>query len=272
MALPLLLHLFMGLAGFLQLRSVSVAWGEAIRTASEAPLNFAMVQAAAVGVIFIVGFRDRELPVGFLEAVHVRPLAGALVAVCFFAGVFLQLPLAEIANLVQEVWPISFEQLTHRYRLVNPTTWWGGVSALIALVLVAPVTEELLFRGWLLKELEDQYGARSALIWSSLLFGVAHLGHISAVLYATLGGLILGAVALRTRSTLASVAMHAGVNALPLLLPATVVRIPGFNTLDPHVEHISPWLVLVSVLGVIGMLLLIWRSPKSVSRNHDGDD
>ncbi len=266
MALPLLLRVFMGLAGFLQLRSVSVGWTEALRAASEAPLNFALVQAAAVGVIFIVGFRDRDLPDGFLDAVHVRPLAGALVALCFAAGLFLQLPLAELGNLVQEVWPISFEQLAHRYRLVNPTTWWEGLSALVALVLVAPVTEELLFRGWLLRELEGEYGPRRALVWSSLLFGFVHLAHVSSMLYATIGGLILGAVALRTRSTLSSVAMHAGVNALPLLLPASLVRIPGFNTLDPRVEHISPWLVLISLLGIVGMLALIWRSTTS-----DGD-
>lgn len=260
MALPLLSNLFMGLAGFLQLRSTSVGWNEALRTAAQAPLNFALVQAAAVGVIFVIAFRDKEPSDGFMEAVHVRPLAGSLVAACFIAGLFLQMPLAEVGNLVQELWPISFEQLARRFRLVNPTTWWGGMSALIALVLVAPVTEELLFRGWLMKELEAQYGAPKALIWSSVLFGAVHMAHPSSILYATLGGLVLGAVALRTRSTLGSIAMHAGVNALPLLLPPTLIRIEGFNTLDPQVEHISPWLVLLSVLLAVGMLAAIWRS------------
>jgi membrane protease YdiL (CAAX protease family) len=83
-----------------------------------------------------------------------------------------------------------------------------------------------------------------------------------AVLYATLGGLVLGAVALRTKSTLASIAMHAGVNALPLLLPATLMRIEGFNTLTQRVEHISWWLLLGSVAGAAAALSIVWRSTE----------
>ena len=242
LAVPLLNHLFMGLAGFLQLRSVSVTWGEAIRAAAQAPLNYALVQAASVGVLFIVAFPHKGRTDGFLDSVHVRPLVGGIAGLCFSAGAFLQLPFAEIGNLAQELWS-------------------GGVSALLALVLVAPVTEELLFRGWLLKDLQQQYGKLPALVWSSLLFGLVHI-EASAVIYATLAGLVLGAVALRTRSTLASIAMHAGVNALPLLLPVTLVRIEGFNTLDPEIVHISPWLLVVSLAGAFGAMLIVWRSTE----------
>jgi len=259
LAVPVLNQLFMALAGFLQLRTWSATWGEAVRTAAQAPLNYALVQAAGVGVIFIVAFPYRRREDGLLESVHVRPLIGGIVALCFIAGAFMQLPLAEIGNLVQEVWPVSFDELARRHRLVNPTTWWCGVSVLLALVLVAPITEELLFRGWLLQDLKEQYGTRRALVWSSLLFGLVHI-EPAAVLYATLGGLVLGAVALRTKSTLASIAMHAGVNALPLLLPATLIRIEGFNTLTQRVEHVPWWLLVVAVAATAGALAIVWRS------------
>lgn len=259
LAVPVLNHLFMGLAGFLQLRSWSATWGEAIRTASQAPLNYALVQAASVGVIFIVAFPHKRRDGGLLESVHVRPLIGGIVALCFIAGAFMQLPLAEVGNLAQEVWPVSFDELARRHRLINPRTWWGGISALLALVLVAPVTEELLFRGWLLPDLKEQYGETRGLLWSSALFGLAHI-EAAAVLYAALGGLVLGAVALRTKSTLASIAMHAGVNALPLLLPATLIRVEGFNTLGQQVEHISWWLLLLAGAGAAGALMIVWRS------------
>lgn len=249
----------MGLAGFLQLRSWTASWAEATHAAAQAPLNYALVQAASVGLIFIVAFPHRKREGGLLESVHVRPLIGGMVAICFLAGALMQLPLAELGNLVQEIWPLSFDELARRYRLINPTTWWGGFSALVALVLVAPVTEELLFRGWLLQDLKEQYGKRAALLWSSLLFGLVHI-QFSAILYATLGGLVLGAVALRTKSTLASIAMHAGVNALPLLLPATLIRIEGFNTLSQNVEHISVWLLAAALAGLVTTLTIIWRS------------
>ena len=265
MAVPLLNQVFMALAGFLQLRSVSVGWERAIRAGAEAPLNFALVQAASVGLIFFVAFPHRKRGTGFLEAVHVQPLVGGIAALCFAAGACLQLPLAEIGNLAQEVWPVSFDELARRHRLVNPTTWSSGVSALIALVLVAPVTEELLFRGWLLQDLKEEVGTAPALIWSSALFGMVHL-QPSAIVYATLAGLVLGAVALRTRSTLSSIAMHAGVNALPLLVPSALLRIRGFNTLDPHIEHIDPWILLLSVGGAAAALTVVWRSAGSSPR------
>ena len=86
MAVPLLNHLFMGLAGFLQLRSLSVGWGEAIHAAAQAPLNYALVQAASVGLIFIVAFPHRGRSESFLEAVHVRPLLGGIAGLCLSAG------------------------------------------------------------------------------------------------------------------------------------------------------------------------------------------
>jgi membrane protease YdiL (CAAX protease family) len=264
LAVPVLNRLFLGLAGFLQLRTLSASSHEAIRAAAQAPLNLALVQAASVGLVFIVAFPYKKREDGLLESVNVLPLAGSVVSLSFLAGALMQLPLAELGNLVQEVWPVSFEELQRRHRLVNPTTWWDGWSALFALVLVAPLTEELLFRGWLLQDLKDQYGQRKALLWSSLLFGLVHL-ELSAILYATLGGLVLGALALRTKSTLASIAMHAGVNALPLLLPASLLRIEGFNTLSQRVEHVSAWLLLVSTGALVALLAILWRATEESS-------
>lgn len=254
------MQLFLALAGFVQLRSWSGSWAEAVATAGDAPLNLALVQAAAAGVLFIVAFPGSAREGGLLESLDVRPLLGGIVALCFLAGAFMQLPLAEVGNLFQEVWPLSFDELARRYRLINPTSWWAGMSILVALVLVAPVTEELLFRGWLLQDLKEPFGKAPALVWSSMLFGLVHAGGgISAIIYATLGGLVLGAVALRTKSTLASIAMHAGVNSLPLLLPASLLRVEGFNTLSQHVEHISWWVLLLAIAGVAGTLSIVWR-------------
>ena len=255
---PALLQLFMLLAGFVQLRSFSVSLPEAAHAATQQPLNYALVPAAAVVVIFVIAYPHRGGDAGLLEALHVRPLLGGIVALCFIAGLFLQLPFAELGNLVQEVWPLSFDELARRHRLVNPTTWWGGITALLAIVIVAPVTEELLFRGWLMQDLQERYGATPALVWSSVLFGLVH--GPSGMLYATLGGFVLGAVALRTKSTLGSIATHAGVNALPLLLPVRIVRIEGFNTLSSKVEHISVWLLLLSLAGAGVALTMLWRA------------
>ncbi|MFW2386728.1 MAG: lysostaphin resistance A-like protein [Polyangiales bacterium] len=255
-----LLGVFMVLAGFIQLRSLSAPLHDAAEAAAQQPINFALVPAAACVVLFVIAFPRRRSDAGLLEAVHVRPLMGGIVAICFLGGACLQIPMAELGNLTQEIWPVSFDELARRHRFINPSTWWGGFSAMAALVLVAPVTEELLFRGWLLQDLKEQYGTKPALIWSSVLFGLVH--GVAAMPYATLGGLVLGAVALRTKSTLGSIGMHAGVNALPLLLPVSLVRIEGFNNLSEDTEHISWWIILLALFGVLGSLKLLWRATE----------
>jgi len=49
------------------------------------------------------------------------------------------------------------------------------------------------------------------------------------------------------------------------LLPATLVRVDGFNTLSPQVEHISWWLLAVSIGAAAGALTLVWRSTSDQS-------
>ncbi|MEM7138803.1 MAG: CPBP family intramembrane glutamic endopeptidase [Myxococcota bacterium] len=260
-SIPFLNWVFLVLAGFVQLKTVSVGTAEAVRAATEAPLNIGLAQAAGVAVLFLVAFPHRSRSEGFLDAVHVKPLVGGVVLVCFAAGLLLQFPLAELGNMTQAIWPMSFDELARRYQLLTPQNWWAGFSALIAFVLIAPVTEEIVFRGWLMPMLGDRYGRTAGLIGSSVLFGLVHI-EPSAVIYATVAGFVLGVVAMRAKSTLASIALHAGVNATPLLLPVTLVRIPGFNTLTERVEHIAPWLVAAALIGTGALLMLFWRATE----------
>ena len=60
------------------------------------------------------------------------------------------------------------------------TRWWGELSACVN----APLVEELLFRGMLLNALHALFGARCARIWSSVLFGMVHLGNHKVLLEA----------------------------------------------------------------------------------------
>lgn len=259
--LVVLTLVFLGLAGYLQMKSVSVGFFEAEQTASWTPINRALAFLASAGVVFLVLFPHEQADRGFLDAVHVKPLAGAMVGLCFATGVAMQFGLAELGNVGQEIWPMSFETLAKVHAMLTPNTLLEGLSALFAFVIVPPVVEELVFRGWLLPMLRDAYGTPAGLTLSSVLFGLVHL-EPSMVLFATVAGFILGAIAIRTKSTLASIAVHAGVNATPLFFPVSLIRIEGFNTLPNQVEHISLWLVLLSVAAAVGLLALIWRATE----------
>jgi hypothetical protein len=62
---------------------------------------------------------------------------------------------------------------------------------------------------------------------------------------------------LRTGSVLPCIALHGAFNAVPVLLPAEVVRIEGFNTVGPGVYH-QPLILAVgaALLCAVSLALL----------------
>lgn len=215
------------------------------------PLHLALAQTIAFTTVLLLVTQPWSR---FASTLRLTRPTALTVATGLLGGLSLQFPLAEIGNMVHEVWPMSIEERARLADLLVAESMSEGVVIAVAFIVVAPVTEELLFRGFILNELAHRYGSGVALVWSSLLFGLAHLS-LTASIYATVAGLILGAMALKTRSTTTSIVLHAGVNAAAVLLPATVVEVPGFNTLPQDVEHV-PWTILLGASTVTALSFL----------------
>jgi membrane protease YdiL (CAAX protease family) len=147
-------------------------------------------------------------------AVHVRDL--------WIIGVGVAVELA----LVVMILPISHLVDNQRQTVVNDLDTAHGLHlALIALFagLVAPVCEELLFRGILLRALRRRFSTVVAVAVSALVFAAAHpaldpsWGTFAAVpaLYGL--GAVSGAVAVRRGDLSASIMLHIGFNLLATL-------------------------------------------------------
>ena len=89
--------------------------------------------------------------------------------------------------------------------------------AVPAVVIVAPVAEELFFRGVAFNAWLREYGYPRALFGSALLFALIH-GSLLALLPIFLLGIGLALVYDRSRSLLASMVMHATVNGISVAL------------------------------------------------------
>lgn len=235
---------------------------DAVALAAADPLNLAVAQAAAIAAAVALGLRldRRGLPTG--EALGLRAAGPATLAAALVAGAALQFPLAELGNLLRELHPLSLEQQLALRALVTPEGLPSALAALLAVVVVAPVGEELLFRGLVMPALRARYETATALAGSAALFGLSHVEPVAAT-GAAVAGLVLGAVALRTGSAWPAVAMHAGVNAVPLLLPDRVLRIPGFNTVGEDVYHLpAPLLVGSGVVALAAVAALVHVSDR----------
>ncbi|MCB9657544.1 MAG: CPBP family intramembrane glutamic endopeptidase [Polyangiales bacterium] len=158
---------------------------------------------------------------------------------------------AELVNVLREVWPLTPAADVAQQHLLTPRTWQDGLGAVLAFVALAPLAEEVLFRGVLFPGMTRHYGhAWFAIALSSLLFGVTHVEPV-AIFYATLMGAGLAWLTVRARSVVPALVAHAAHNAVPLLLPERVVRIEGLNTLAQAGYHLHPLIVLTATLSAL---------------------
>ncbi len=96
-----------------------------------------------------------------------------------------------------------------------PSTWSTPIVLAIALVVVAPVAEEIFFRGIVYNAWLREFGVWRAIIGSAALFALIH-GSIF-VIPAIFGlGIALALLYRRTGSLPASMAMHATFNGITL--------------------------------------------------------
>ncbi len=95
-----------------------------------------------------------------------------------------------------------------------------GVGLLVmglGVVIVAPIVEELYFRGLLLRTIERRWGVAVAVIGSSLFFGATHF-QLLQLPGLTLAGFVFALAVVRTGRIGAAIAVHVGFNATTFAL------------------------------------------------------
>jgi membrane protease YdiL (CAAX protease family) len=138
------------------------------------------------------------------------PLVGAGVAV--MGGV--------VSSLVRMVAPAA----TRLSAVETFVAWPSGTLAVTANAVIAPVAEEIFYRGFVLGALEGRVGKAGAVLVSTVLFVVPHLpqawgawGNLAAI---ALSGLCFGALRAVTGSTAIAGIAHLSHNALLAVLDA----------------------------------------------------
>lgn len=168
---------------------------------------------------------------------------------------------SEMDNLVRLVIPVP-QWLAELLKgiLGGETSLWGTIWLL---VIVAPLTEEFLFRGLILRGFLSRYSVRKAILVSALLFGAFHLNPWQFV-GATPLGIIFAWWVVETRSLIPCLFGHALNNALPALLTAVLhLQITGYTTDPSATPEFQPlWLDAVGVVLLAAGIWLFKRFSK----------
>lgn len=121
----------------------------------------------------------------------------------------------------------------------------GNLAGVVMAVVLAPVLEELLFRGFLLNRWTLKLGARHALILSSSLFAVLHNDILGAFVFAVLMALLY----MKTRTLIAPILVHMANNALAVMLEwLDRSMLSGFNEASVAEFQSYWWLGLLCML------------------------
>jgi membrane protease YdiL (CAAX protease family) len=140
-------------------------------------------------------------------------------AVLFWAAVLALTglyPTAELAGLSARIHPVDPEWIA-LFNTHLPRTPGDTVIAVVAVVLVAPLAEEIIFRGLLYRLARRQWGPWVATAVSTLSFALVHAE--PWILFGLIGlGLLLAFVYEVTRSVAACTVVHAVHNAISLWL------------------------------------------------------
>jgi len=206
----------------------------------------------------VVAYGIRRSGTGWREVLPLGPVPLALLAPMAVAVLGVGILLSEADNLLRTVLPPPawlermFAELAGGRRSL-----WGSIALL---VVAAPLTEEALFRGVILRGFLGRYAVRRAIVVSALLFAVFHLNPWQFLGAATAGVLFAWWRA-ATGSLVPGLVCHALNNAMPIVAANVAdLRIRGYTGVPTGTVEFHPW--WFDALGValaVGGLWLVAR-------------
>lgn len=119
----------------------------------------------------------------------------------------------------------------------------GSIIGIIAVIILAPIFEEILFRGIILSEIRENLKVVPAVIIQGVTFGVYHMNMFQGI-YAAILGLILGYVCVKTMTILSSITAHitfniCGTFVFPILIYFTPKLSPVYIVLGVVIVCVS---------------------------------
>ena len=150
------------------------------------------------------------------------------------------------------------ETLLDQYSYFSSTLFGGSIwITILAVAIVAPITEEIIFRGLILSRLRRGMPTVVAAIISSLIFAVAH-GAWIWMAYAFVLGIVLCYVAIKYRSIVASMVLHIAFNLLGVIASS-------FENLEAP-DFVGLALLIIGLAGSVIIMIAIGKREVIVAK------
>ena len=134
----------------------------------------------------------------------------------------------------------------------------NDIMGYIAVMLAAPIAEELAFRGVILKKLKDSFGLVGCVIISALLFGIMHLNPMQSI-YVLPMGAMFAFVAYKYDSVIPAIVAHILNNCIGIILPMII----GRNLKNP--ESAILFVLLIGAAVIISHRMPVFNARKAAN-------
>jgi hypothetical protein len=163
---------------------------------------------------------------------------------CLVPGLFLAV--WTFQNALVQLFPVANWQQAMCDRMMS-----NGLASIVTVCLIAPLFEEMLFRGIILRSFLHRYPRRHAILGSAILFGLAHL-NIHQFAVGVVVGCISGWLYERTRSLWPCILLHAAYNSLAMAIYFSL----AFQVKDEAWQPPTSLWITASMFAFFGTMLL----------------
>jgi membrane protease YdiL (CAAX protease family) len=196
----------------------------------------------AIVCLIIFGIWYKRISLSEEKSDKIKRFSIKTIIVIILLGIGLQISLSFILNIIASIKPDWF----NNYGQVMEGLGRGStLLSAIYIGLIAPISEEFIFRGVTLKKAQKVMPFIGANILQAILFGVYH-GNLVQGVYAFILGLFLGFVCYQLQSLLASILLHMVINISGILF--------GFISVDSVFYTTGIWGV-VSIAGIAAAIV-----------------
>lgn len=166
-------------------------------------------------------------------------------------GIALQIIISLALTLILPLFPNIMES----YMSVMEGLGNESVFMILCVCILAPIGEELIFRGLTMRTMEKAVPWQVALVLQALLFGLYHMNLVQGI-YATLLGLLFGYTAYRYGSVVPGILLHMAVNS-----SSYIVRYILPESLEEH-TGIMVAITIVGLVATVGFCILFLKGVK----------
>lgn len=200
--------------------------------------------------IFTIGFFliiAKSGKIKIKEFLKVNKISKKIIALCILLGVALNIISDLLYNFLCSISKIKAESNVNL-----PTADHSNLIILTILVpiILAPIFEEILFRGIMFNYLKGDSKNKTVLIYSilfqSLMFGLGHAININLVIVTAIFGVINCLVYIWTKSIISNMIVHSSFNAFTIILVFTNLDIPNILFII-----LSIFSIVISILSLI---------------------